>query len=209
MEDPVVTVYVTNYNYGRYLRQAVNSVLAQTYRNFELLIIDDGSTDNSRDIIAEYDGHAGIRIILQQNKGLNATNNVAVKAARGKYVMRLDADDFLDENALLVMTSLLDSDPSLALVFPDWYYVDAEGSITGQERRHNFQSEVTLLDQPAHGACTMIRRDCLIEVEAYGSAFRCQDGYELWLKIIDRYPVRNVNLPLFLSLIHISQGIVR
>lgn len=195
--SPVVTIYVTNYNYGRFLRQAVDSVLSQTYKDFELIIIDDGSTDDSRDIIAQYEGDPRIRVILQQNKGLNASNNVAVRAARGRYVMRLDADDFLDDNALLVMTNALEAQPELALVFPDWYYVDEDGNVTGQERRHNFQSEVTLLDQPAHGACTMIRRECLLEVEAYSSGFRCQDGYDLWLKIIDRYPVRNVNLPLF------------
>jgi CMP-N-acetylneuraminic acid synthetase len=54
-----------------------------------------------------------------------------------------------------------------------------------------------LLDQPAHGACTMIRRDCLLEVGAYSTDFTCQDGVDLWLKIVERYPVRNVNLPLF------------
>jgi len=197
MSDPLVTVYVTNYNYGRYIRQALDSVYNQIFTDFELIIIDDGSTDDSRAIISEYEGRPSTRIIFQQNKGLNATNNIAVKAARGKYVMRLDADDYLDESALLVMTTLLESEPDLALVFPDWFYVDANGTITGQERRHNFQSDVTLMDQPAHGACTMIRRDCLIEVNAYAGEFRCQDGYDLWLKIIDRYPVRNINLPLF------------
>jgi CMP-N-acetylneuraminic acid synthetase len=197
IRDPLVTVYLTNHNYGRYLRQSVESVLAQTFTDYELIIIDDGSTDESRDILHEYEGRARVRIILQENRGLNATNNVAINAARGTYVMRLDADDFLDPNALLVMVNVLQSDPSLALVFPDYYYTDASGRVTGQERRHDFQREVTLLDQPAHGACSMIRRDCLLEVQAYSDGYRCQDGYDLWLKIIGRYPVRNVNLPLF------------
>lgn len=197
MKDPLVTVYVTNFNYGHYIRAALDSVYEQSFKDFELIIIDDGSTDNSRDIIAEYAGHARTRVILQENKGLNATNNIAVKAARGKYIMRLDADDFLNENALLVMTTMLENDPELALVFPDYFYVDQNGAVTGQERRHNFQKDVTLLDQPAHGACTMIRRDCLIEVNAYAEGFRAQDGYDLWLKIIERYKVGNINLPLF------------
>lgn len=197
MKDPLVTVYVTNFNYGRYLRDALESVYQQSFKDFELIIIDDGSTDNSREIIAEYSGRPQTRIILQENRGLNATNNIAVKAARGKYVMRLDADDFLNENALLVMTTMLENDPELALVFPDYFYVDDSGAVTGQERRHNFQKDVTLHDQPAHGACTMIRRDCLIEVNAYAEGFRAQDGYDLWLKIIDRYKVGNIDLPLF------------
>jgi CMP-N-acetylneuraminic acid synthetase len=197
MKDPLVTVYVTNFNYGRYVKQAVDSVLRQTFTDFELIIIDDGSTDGSQDIIRGYEGLERVRVVLQQNKGLNATSNLAVKLAAGSYVVRLDADDYLDENALLVLTNILESDPGLALVFPDYYYVDAHGKITGQERRLNFQTEVTLLDQPAHGACTMIRRDCLIEVNAYSNSYPCQDGYDLWLKIVSRYRVRNVNLPLF------------
>ena len=197
MKEPLVTVYVANFNYGRYLRTALESVYRQTFRDFELIIVDDGSTDNSRDIIAEYEGRPETRIILQDNKGLHGVSRVAVRAARGKYVMRLDADDLLDESALLVMASALEAAPDVALVFPDYYYIDEAGAVTGQERRHNFQTEVTLLDQPAHGACTMIRRDCLIEVNAYSGQFRSQDGYDLWLKIIDRYKVRNVNLPLF------------
>lgn len=197
MKDPLVTVYVTNFNYGRYLRTALESVYQQSFKDFELIIIDDGSTDDSRAIIAEYAGRPQTRIILQDNKGLNATNNIAVKAARGKYIMRLDADDFLNENALLVMATMLENDPELALVFPDYFYIDESGAVTGQERRHNFQRDVTLLDQPAHGACTMIRRDCLIEVNAYSGGFRAQDGYDLWLKIIDRYKVGNIDLPLF------------
>ena len=197
MKDPLVTVYVTNFNYGRYIRAALDSVYRQTFRDFEIIIIDDGSTDDSPAIIGEYAGRPATRIILQQNKGLHATSNIAVKAARGKYVMRLDADDLLDESALLVMANALESAPDVALVFPDYFYIDEHGTVTGQERRNNFQTEVTLLDQPAHGACTMIRRDCLIEVNAYASDLRSQDGYDLWLRIIDRYKVRNINLPLF------------
>lgn len=197
MINPLVTVYVTNHNYGQYIVQSIDSVLAQTFRDFELIIIDDGSTDNSRDIIRRYERHPQIRIFFQENKGLNATNNIAVSAARGQYIMRLDADDYLDPNALLVMTNILEGHPEIAMAFPDYYYVDAAGNVTGQERRHNFENDVTLLDQPAHGACSMIRRECLLEVQAYTEGYRCQDGYDLWLKIIDRYPVRNVNLPLF------------
>lgn len=194
---PLITVYITNYNYGRYVAQSIESVLSQTFHNFELIIIDDGSTDDSREIIRKFEHRSNVRIFFQENKGLNATNNIAVSAARGQYVMRLDADDYLDQNALLVMSSVLDSNREIAMVFPDYYYVDGSGNVTGQERRHDFEVDVTLLDQPAHGACSMIRRDCLLEVQAYTEGYRCQDGYDLWLKIIDRYPVKNVNLPLF------------
>mgnify|MGYP001418087708 CR=1 FL=1 len=195
--NPLVTVYVTNFNYANYIKQSIESVLAQTYKNFELIIIDDGSTDNSREIINRYVEKKNIRVIFQENKGLIASNNIAVRAAQGKYIMRLDADDYLDENALLVLVNAIEKSDNLALVFPDYYYVDADGQVTGQERRHDFQAQVTLLDQPAHGACTLIRRNCLLEVGGYSPEFTCQDGWDLWLKLTENYSVGNVNLPLF------------
>ena len=194
---PLVTVYITNYNYGKYIKTAIDSVLRQTFTGFELIIIDDGSTDNSRQVILEYEEHPQVRIIFQDNKGLNQTNNIALKASRGQYIMRLDADDFLDSNALLVMSNALNKSPDLGLVFPDYYYVDAAGNITGQEKRHDFNTDVTLHDQPAHGACTMIRKRCLIGVGGYSEDFQCQDGYELWLKFVEKHDVQNVSLPLF------------
>jgi CMP-N-acetylneuraminic acid synthetase len=134
--------------------------------------------------------------VYQENKGLNVTCNIALKLSRGKYIMRLDADDYLDENALLVMTEMLEREEELGIVFPDYYLVDERGDIISQQRRHDFR-EVKLLDQPAHGACTMIRRKTLIEVGGYGEDFGCQDGYELWLKFIKTHKVSNVSLPLF------------
>lgn len=195
--EPLVTVYITNYNYGKYVKQAIESVLGQTMPDFELIIIDDGSMDDSREIIAQYAGKPNVRIIFQQNKGLNRTSNIALNASRGTYIMRLDADDFLDPQALLVMTDVLERDPELGLVFPDYYYVDSEGNITGQERRHDFKDEVSLLDQPAHGACTLIRKRCLQGIGGYCEDYRCQDGYDLWLRFIEKWGVKNVHLPLF------------
>lgn len=196
-DSPLVTVYITNYNYEEYIRQAIESVLDQNFRDFELSIIDDGSTDGSREIIREYADHEKTRVIFQENKGLNQSINVALKAARGKYVMRLDADDYLDSNALLVMVQELEEDDDLALVFPDYYYVDENGEVTGQERRHDFEEEVTVPDRPAHGACTLFRKRVLEEVGSYCSDYTCQDGYDIWLKVIGKYSVKNVNLPLF------------
>ena len=97
---PKITVYITNYNYGQFLRQAIESVLIQTEQDFEIILIDDGSTDDSISLIQSYIDHPKVKIVLQQNKGLTISNNLALKLSRGKYIMRLDADDYLAENAL-------------------------------------------------------------------------------------------------------------
>jgi len=195
--NPKITVYITNHNYGQFIEQSIESVLNQTMHDYEILVIDDGSTDNSREVIEKYMENEKIRIIFQQNKGLNVTNNIAMRTAQGKYLMRLDADDYLDPNALLVLSNALESDSQLGMVFPDYYNVDARGNILSIEKRHDFSSDVKLFDQPAHGACTMIRRDFLMQLNGYNENYECQDGYELWIKFIDHFKVSNINTPLF------------
>jgi len=196
-EAPTVTIYITNYNYGRYLRKAVDSVLDQKYSSWELIIIDDGSTDNSRKILLRYEHHPKIQIVYQDNKGLNVSNNIALRLSRGKYIMRLDADDYLDENALVVLANILDQHPDIGLVYPDYYRVDADGKIIDIHRRNKLDKEITVYDIPAHGACTLIRKECLIDIGGYSEDVRCQDGYDLWIRFIRKYKVYNVNVPLF------------
>ena len=194
---PKVTVYIPTHNYGRYIDRAIRSVLCQTMDDWELIIIDDGSTDNTQSILDAYRSHARIRIVEQTNKGLNVTNNIALRLASGSYMMRLDADDYIDENILLILSNILDVKKDVGLVYPDYYLVDEEGEILEIVRRKKIGQEVQLLDLPAHGACTMIRKEILMEVGGYYEEFNKQDGYGLWLKFIRRYEPYNVNIPLF------------
>ncbi len=193
---PLVTLYITSYNYGRYLSRAIESVLNQTVDCFELIVIDDGSTDDTLAVANRYLHYPSVRVISQNNKGLNVTNNIALRMARGKYIMRLDADDWLDSHAVEILSNALERDPEIGLVFPDYFLVDDDGRVLEQVRRHKFD-DVSLLDQPAHGACTMIRCEALRTVGGYDESFRCQDGYDLWIKLIGRVKVANINLPLF------------
>ncbi|MBN2900107.1 MAG: glycosyltransferase [Clostridia bacterium] len=195
--SPVVTIYITNYNYAKYIQQSIESVLKQTYKDYELIIIDDGSTDNSKEIIEQYREYPNVRIVYQKNKGLNITNNIAMRLASGQYLVRLDADDYWDIEYLEKVVEKMESDPEIGLVFPDYYYVDSDGKMTGVEKRFNFEEEVTLYDLPAHGACTLIRLEFLRRLGGYNESFACQDGYDLWLKFISSHKVANVNTPLF------------
>ena len=194
---PKVTVYIPAYNYGRFLDAAIQSVLKQTMDDWELIVIDDGSTDDTSEILAPYGTHPKIRVLEQENRGLNITNNIALRIARGEYLMRLDADDFLDENILLVLSHVLDTKPGVGLVYPDYYHVNEDGEITEIVRRQKIGEEVDLLDLPAHGACTMIRKEVLLEIGGYFEEFDRQDGYSMWLKFTERHRPYNVNLPLF------------
>lgn len=192
-----MTVYIPSHNYARFLPQAVESVLSQTLKDWELIVIDDGSTDDTQSVLGRYAGHPRIRILQQERKGLNVTNNIALRLANARYLMRLDADDYLDENALLVMSHVLDSKPEVGLVYPDYWLVDEQGEVLKLVRRKKIGAEAQLLDLPAHGACTMIRKECLLELGGYSEAFACQDGYDLWLRFVQRFRPYNVNIPLF------------
>jgi glycosyltransferase involved in cell wall biosynthesis len=194
--SPLITVYITNHNYGKYIDQAINSILEQSFQNFEIIIIDDGSTDNSKSIIQQYENKSNIKVIYQNNKGLTISNNIAIKLAQGEFIIRLDADDYFTKDALKLMVREFENE-NLGMVFGDWYLVDENGDILGVEQRHNFQKEVTLYDQPAHGACTMFRKDCLIKLGGYDETITRQDGYELWLRFIEQFEVGNINAPLF------------
>jgi len=192
-----VTVYVPTHNYGKYLDRSIQSVLQQTMEDWELIVIDDGSTDDSREILGKYKDHEKIRVIEQENKGLNVTNNIALRLANGKYIIRLDADDYFDENILLVLSNILDTRSDVDLVYPDYYHISENGDILETVRRKKIGEEVELLDLPAHGACTMIRTKCLLGLDGYDEEFRCQDGYGLWLKFLVKHKPYNVNVPLF------------
>ncbi len=194
----MVTIYIPCKDGDKYLRFAIDSVLLQTMQDFELILIDDGSTDGTLNIMKEYDWEKRIRILKhEESKGLPYCANAALKLAEGKYFMRLDSDDILDENALLVMSNLLDSRPDVGLVYPDYYKVDADGRVGEIVRREKIDEEWLVYDKAPHGACTMFRTSILRQLQGYDTKFTCQDGVAIWLKFIDRYNPYNINLPLF------------
>lgn len=194
---PKISVYMPNHNYGLYINKAVNSILNQSIDDWELIIIDDGSSDDSLSILDKYKDNKKITIISQENKGLNITNNVAIRLARGKYIVRVDADDYVDENFLLVLSNTLDQNPKVGLVYPDYYCISPDDKIINTIRRKNLDKEVELLDIPAHGACTMFRKDVLLNLGTYNEEFSCQDGYDIWIRFIEKHKPYNVNIPLF------------
>ena len=191
-----VTVYVTNYNYQDYVEKAIKSVLHQSYTDYELLIFDDGSTDDSLSIIEKYQHNPKVTIIKQNNQGLIKTSNNALSIAKGQYIIRLDADDYLDSNALLVMVNHLETHEQYDLVYPDYFEIDDNDNIRTIIQRKNLEN-MKILDLPMHGACTLIRKDVLTKLGGYDTNVQRQDGYNFWIKFIQQCTPSNINLPLF------------
>jgi len=195
---PKINVIIPVYNYGKYLRQAIQSVLSQQFDDYEIIVINDGSTDNTAEVLREFESHPKIRLIThKKNQGLVRSCHEAIEASTGEYIVRLDADDYFDENALLVLSNVLDNNSEVGLAYPDYFLISEEGKVLDHVRLPKVGEEVKLFDLPANGAGTMFRRSCYEAVGGYDLSLRLEDNYDLWLKFLNRFKAYNVNLPLF------------
>lgn len=127
---PLVSVVICNYNYGRYLPQAIDSVLNQTYPNYELIVVDDGSVDNSRVVIEGY----GTRLtpIFQKNSGQGPALGAGVEQAKGTYICFLDADDYYHPEKLAKVVAAFQEHPTWVQVAHGWISVDQDSQPTGR-----------------------------------------------------------------------------
>ena len=124
-----VSIIITNHNYGRFLPHAIESALAQTHDACEVVVIDDGSTDDSRDVIAHY---GDVTAVLQDNRGQAAAFNAGFAHASGDVVIFLDADDVLEPDIAAVVAGVVESDAAVAKVMYRLRVIDADGAATGE-----------------------------------------------------------------------------
>jgi glycosyltransferase involved in cell wall biosynthesis len=201
VDGPLVTVYTPCRNYGHFLSKAVQSVMDQLYQSWELFIIDEASDDETLAIAKQFQSQDPQRIkVIHHEKplGLQKVANHVLSLAKGAYIMRLDADDWLDEGALLLMAAKLESDPDCGLVYGNYYYTDEQGKVLGAERRLKPGTENTSAHAvPPHGACTMVSTRALKSVGGYSEDINAQDGWELWFKLLNRVKSAQLDLPLF------------
>ncbi len=116
--DPLVSVVIPCYNYGRFLSEALESILAQTYTSWECIIVDDGSTDNTKEIAHQYtSGDSRFQYIYQKNQGLAGARNAALKQSKGEYIQFLDADDMLERDKLALQVPIFKTNHHIDLVF--------------------------------------------------------------------------------------------
>jgi glycosyltransferase involved in cell wall biosynthesis len=197
MKRPRITVYIVSHNYGRYLRHAVESVLRQTVGGWELFLVDDGSTDETTEVMELYRRDPRVRVLRTAQIGLPAIANRVASEGRGEYIVRLDADDWMDPNMLLVLSHHLDMNPDVALVFPDYFLIDDTGGLLRYEQRKILGADNALLDVPPNGACTMLRKSMLESIGGYREDLRAQDGFDIWSRLVKDFKGAKVDLPLF------------
>jgi GT2 family glycosyltransferase len=198
MAAPRVTVAMTVYNDGPYVGQAIDSMLVQTFTDFEFLIIDDRSTDESAAVIAaKAPTDARIRVLSCNTKGRVPALNAILAEARGEWIALMDSDDWSTPDRLRMQLALADADPTLGVISCHAILVDEAGEAIGEDPLKPLVHEefvAALEDQPLvnHNAVLM-RREAVLAVGGYHPAFRHAEDYDLWTRLIGH--VRFANLP--------------
>jgi glycosyltransferase involved in cell wall biosynthesis len=193
--NPKISVIMSVHNGETYLRESVESILDQTYRDFEFLIVDDGSVDRTGEILASYKDRR-IKIITQRNQGLTPSLNKAIQLARGEYIARQDADDRSSLHRLEREFEFMQVHTDVSLVGTHVSFINKDGKEFGSWKPPESHGEIRkcLLEEGnafCHGS-VMIRKACLEDVGFYREAFEYTQDYDLWLRISEKYRVENI-----------------
>jgi glycosyltransferase involved in cell wall biosynthesis len=192
-----VTVYIPSKNYSQFLEQAISSILLQTFKDWNLILIDDGSTDLSFEIMQRFSKDARVSVHQLSGLGLPAVANFALNMAESDYFVRLDGDDYMNEHALEILISAMDQNLDLDFIFPDYYEVDDEGRLLSLQTRGEISNFDHYRGLPPHGACTLWRTKSLKNLGGYREDLKGQDGLDVWIKENKKEKFKNVSLPLF------------
>lgn len=188
MKTPEVTVFMPVYNSAEYLEDAVKSILNQTYRDFELLIIDDGSIDKSLEIIKSFDD-SRIRLLKnEKNMGVPFTRNRGLKEARGKYIALADSDDISHHERLRYQIDLMKNDDSIILSYTSYVIIDDKNKIIVYPFSNLNDSPASwqlLWDNPVPQPSVMLKKEVFIKNNLfYDERFRVSSDLALWHKAV-------------------------
>jgi glycosyltransferase involved in cell wall biosynthesis len=192
---PELSVVMSVYKGERFLGQAVDSILAQTLTDFEFIVVDDGSTDRTPEILQGYDD-ARLRVVTHDHRGLIDSLNKAIAKGSGDYIARMDADDISSPRRLELQLESLRRRPALKALGTQVVEIDESGRSI---RRHHYPTKSEEIERTllrggtalCHGSM-MFRRDCFLEAGGYRRAFPHAEDYDLWLRLIESYEVENL-----------------
>lgn len=187
-----VSIIISNYNNKPYLGRAIRSCLNQTMERgrYEVIVVDDSSTDNSQDVLAGYKDKI-IPIYLEKNVGVAEASNTGIRGALGRYVIRVDSDDYINENTILFLSQILDANHDIGFVYSDHLRVDKTETVI----------ERVNLDTPdkifRHGAGIMFRKSYLELLGLYDSEFKNAEDFELLKRYFKNWNGFRLPLPLY------------
>lgn len=190
---PSVTVLMVTYNASTYIYESINSVLNQTFTDFELLIYNDGSTDNTQDIVNSINDARIKYIHNETNKGLFYARNAALNAALGRYIAILDSDDIARPERLSIQYDFMEKNPSVALCGSNAIVIDSHGEIIDKTinkrklRKANFKAELFFTNIFVNSS-TIFRKDIALRAGGYRDMAPVED-YDLFIRIAEKHAI--------------------
>ncbi len=207
---PRVSVIIPAYNRAGFLPEAVGSVLSQTFGDFEVIVVDDGSTDNTPEVIKRFPPE--VRCFRQENGGSGSARNLGIEHARGEYLVFLDSDDVLFEDALEKGVACLDCHPEVALCYGQVYSMDINGNVIWWKRLRGEKKSCVrdgkeqiarlVFRGDMQVAAVMVRRRCLDEVGLFDTSRALGEDIDMWLRLCRKFPVAYLAEPLGKYRIH-------
>jgi len=201
IEMPKVSVIIPTYNSAKYLAEAIDSIIGQTYQSFEIIIIDDGSIDNTTEIVNDFINRyplIAIRYIYQQNKGPSSARNVGIENSKCEYIAFLDADDlWLPLKLELQLDAILQSE-LIGIVTCDAYYIDSFGKIFKEAKYKDYSNpkllrrELMLRNVVSGGSSALVRRKCFNEVGLFDETLRGSEDRDMWFRAAKFYEIKLV-----------------
>ncbi len=194
------SIIITCYNQGHYLGEALQSALGQSFpeHEYEIIVVNDGSTDNTSDVLGGFAGR--IKVITQENRGLETACNAGIKVSTGEYVVRLDADDSFTENLLLVETLCLDYNPGFAFTYSDYFVGEVRSKENTIFKLPQFDPDEIRQRGDFLATGTVYRRECLNSIGLFDESHKnCGlENYDSILRLIEKgYKGYRINIPLF------------
>lgn len=183
-----VSVIITCHNYARYLSRAIRSAINQNIdsKEYEIIVVDDASTDETQQVMKTYSGKIK-PLTLKKNIGLAGARNEGIKQALGRFVVNLDADDYLDENLVPIEMTFLNSNPAWDAVSCDYYIVNEN-----EKHMERISGEKFPI------ACgVMFRTDLLFEIGLYDENFKMREDEDLRIRFEKEHNIKNIELPLY------------
>lgn len=200
MKVPTVSVIIPTFNRAWTLSSAIDSVLAQSFQDFELIIVDDGSTDNSNALLTQYGDT--IKVLPQANRGVSAARNRGIHAARGRLIAFLDSDDEWMPEKLAVQVEFFKQNPTLQICQTEEIWI-RKGQHVNPKKRHKKPSGDIF--KPSLHLClvspsaVMLRRALFERVGFFDEALPACEDYDMWLRISCHYPVGLIDTPLIIK----------
>jgi glycosyltransferase involved in cell wall biosynthesis len=200
MKPPRVSVIIPTYNRAWCLREAVDSVLTQEFKDFELMVVDDGSTDETPPLLQEYGD--SIRVLHQRNRGVSAARNAGISGARGDLIAFLDSDDIWLQGKLAFQVEFFNRHPGALICQTEELWVK-NGRRVNPGKRHRKRGG--MIFEPSLQVClvspsaVMLRRGLFDQVGFFDERLPACEDYDLWLRVSCRFPVELIETPLIVK----------